>query len=204
MESNILFSNIITRQVQGLSQQYLQKEKRTFGNYSVSSIRLWMMAFAVYFLLMPLMAQSQITYTLSKSNNATSPIASGQPFTYTLTYSWSGGAPGSLYIVDNVPATLDVISALPNSPVSTIVGNQVTFTLSGLALPSGSGTVQINVRFKPGVTCGGTKACNKAGITDNPNTGVFVYSNEDCVTADRKSTRLNSSHSDRSRMPSSA
>ena len=34
------------------------------------------------------------TLNISKSNNATNPIASGLAFTYTITYSWSGGAPG--------------------------------------------------------------------------------------------------------------
>ncbi len=129
------------------------------------------------------MAEAQITYTISKTNNAPNPIPSGQPFTYTITYSWSGGAPGTLYIVDNIPASLQVISALPASPVSQIIGNQVTFTISGLTLPSGSGTVQINAKFKPGVTCGGTRACNVAGISVNPNSDEFVYSNESCVTA---------------------
>jgi len=123
------------------------------------------------------------TLTISKSNNATNPIASGLAFTYTITYSWSGGAPGTLYITDNVPAALDVISALPASPISTISGNQVTFVLTGLTLPSGSGTVQINTKFKPGVTCGGTKACNRASISLSPNSGNAVVSNEDCVTA---------------------
>ncbi len=123
------------------------------------------------------------TLTISKSNNATNPIASGLAFTYTITYSWSGGAPGTLYITDNVPTSLDVISALPTSPISTIAGNQVTFAISGLTLPSGAGTVQINVKFKPGVTCGGTQACNRASISLNPNTGDAIVSNKDCVTA---------------------
>jgi uncharacterized repeat protein (TIGR01451 family) len=126
---------------------------------------------------------SQVSLTVTKSNNAPNPIPSGQPFTYTIVYSWSGGAPGTLYIVDNVPAGLDVISALPTSPISSIVGNQVTFALSGLTLPSGSGTIQINAMFKPGVTCGGAKICNKAAITTNLNSGTFVWSNDDCVTA---------------------
>ena len=128
-------------------------------------------------------AFSQVTLTVTKSNNAPNPIPSGQPFTYTIVYSWSGGAPGPLYIVDNVPAGLNVISALPTSPISTIVGNQVTFALSGLTLPSGSGTIQINAMFAPGVTCGGTRLCNKAAITTNLNGGAFVWSNDDCVTA---------------------
>ena len=125
---------------------------------------------------------AQINLTLSKSHNATSPIASGQQFTYTLTYSWSGGAPGTLYIVDNVPSSLDVLSALPGNPISVIAGNLVTFTLTGLALPSGSGTVQINVRFKPGVTCGGVVATNRASISLNPQ-GPFVYSPAVSITS---------------------
>ncbi|MEI6089207.1 MAG: T9SS type A sorting domain-containing protein [bacterium] len=123
------------------------------------------------------------TLTISKSNNATNPIASGLAFTYTITYSWSGGAPGTLYITDNVPANLDVISALPTSPISTITGNQVTFAISGLTLPSGAGTVQINAMFKPGVTCAGAQACNQASISLNPSQGNAVVSNRDCVTA---------------------
>lgn len=138
------------------------------------------LSFLVCLIIIPEIVQAQITYTISKSNNAPNPIASGQPFTYTITYSWSGGAPGTLYIVDNVPSTLDVLSTLP---ATVPVGNQVTFVLTGLTLPSGSGTVQINTRFTPGITCGGIKACNRAGITDNPNTGKFTYSNDDCVTS---------------------
>lgn len=127
-------------------------------------------------------AYSQVTLSISKTHNAPNPIPSGQAFTYTITYSWSGGAPGTLYIIDNVPSTLDVISALPGNPVSVITGNQVVFTLTGLSLPSGSGTVQINAKFKPGVTCAGERACNRAGISTNMNAN-FVYSNESCVTA---------------------
>ncbi|MGE5479469.1 MAG: hypothetical protein ACM3U1_03470, partial [Chloroflexota bacterium] len=126
---------------------------------------------------------SQIQVSITKSHNAPNPVATGQPFTYTLTYSWSGGAPGTLYIMDAVPNTLDVLSALPSTPISTISGNNVSFALTGLTLPSGSGTVQINVRFKPGVTCGGTQACNQASIStikDDPN---GVRSNQSCVTA---------------------
>ena len=130
----------------------------------------------------PLLAVAQVNLTISKTNNAANPIPSGQPFTYTITYSWSGGAPGTLYIVDNVPAVLDVISALPSSPVSSISGNNVVFTLTGLNLPSGSGIVQINARFKPGVTCGGVEACNRAGISTSLD-GEYVYSNSSCVTS---------------------
>ncbi len=128
----------------------------------------------------PMPLKAQINLTITKSNNAPNPVPSGQPFTYTITYSWSGGAPGTLYIVDNVPAALDVLSTLPGAPVATISGNQVTFVLTGLTMSSGSGTVQINARFKPGVTCGGVQACNRAGISTQPD-GEFVYSNSNCV-----------------------
>ena len=128
-------------------------------------------------------AYSQITYSISKSNNAPNPIQSGQPFTYTITYNWSGGAPGTLYITDNVPASLDVLSALPSSPTSTITGNLVTFAISGLSLPSGSGTVQINARFKPGITCGGIEACNVAGISDTRDGEPKFFTEKSCVTS---------------------
>lgn len=128
---------------------------------------------------------SQITYSISKSNNAPTPIQSGQPFTYTITYNWSGGAPGTLYIQDIVPAALDVLSALPSSPISTISGNTVTFALTGLINPSGSGTVQINARFKPGVTCEGVEVCNVAEISDDLKSEVWIKSNSDCVISDR-------------------
>lgn len=121
--------------------------------------------------------------TISKTNNAPNPIPSGQPFTYTITYGWSGGAPGTLYITDTIPSTLEVISAAPGGPVSSISGNTVTFEINGLNLPSGSGTVQINARFKPGVTCEGETACNVAAITDEPERDEWVYSSESCVTA---------------------
>ncbi len=130
-------------------------------------------------------AYSQVTYSISKSNNAPTPIQSGQPFTYTITYNWSGGAPGTLYIEDIVPSALDVLSALPSGPISTISGNTVNFAISGLINPSGSGTVQINARFKPGVTCEGVEVCNEAQITDNRDGGVWIKSNSSCVISDK-------------------
>lgn len=130
-------------------------------------------------------AYSQITYSISKSNNAPTPIKSGQPFTYTITYNWSGGAPGTLYIKDIVPASLDVLSALPISPISSIVGNTVNFAITGLTNPSGSGTVQINARFKPGVTCEGVEACNVAQITNDLKTDKWIESNSTCVISDK-------------------
>lgn len=144
---------------------------------------LWAAAMLMAIFMIPSIADAQIQLSISKSNNAPNPIQTGAPFTYTITYSWSGGAPGTLYIMDQVPNTLDLLSALPGSPISTISGNNIVFALTGLTLPSGSGTVQINARFKPGVTCGGTRACNTAEISlsNTPNSGV--KSNEDCVTA---------------------
>lgn len=133
--------------------------------------------------LLPAESMAEMTYTISKSNNAPNPIATGQPFTYTLTYSWTGGAPGTLYITDNVPADLDVLSALPGSPTSTISGNTVTFAISGLSLPSGSGTVQINARFKPGITCGGVTVCNVAYISHEPKGDKKKESGRSCVTS---------------------
>lgn len=150
------------------------------SRFSAKKTGMWILAFAMLFISFTVIAQAQITYTITKTNNAPNPVPSGQPFTFTITYSWSGGAPGTLYIVDNLPATLDVLSTLPSVVP---VGNQVTFILSGLSLPSGSGTVQINARFKPGVTCGGTVACNRATITDKPSAGNPVTSNQNCVTA---------------------
>jgi uncharacterized repeat protein (TIGR01451 family) len=99
--------------------------------------------------------------TLSKSSNAPNPVPSGQQFTYTLAYGWSGGAPGTLTITDTVPLPLDVISTLPSATVS---GNVVTFSLTGLTASAGAGTVQINVRFRPGTTCNGARACNMSYI----------------------------------------
>jgi uncharacterized repeat protein (TIGR01451 family) len=144
---------------------------------------LWATAIIIAVFTMTGIAEAQIQLSISKSHNAPNPIQSGAPFTYTITYNWSGGAPGTLYIIDQVPTTLDVLSALPGSPISLISGNNVVFTLTGLTLPSGSGTVQINARFKPGVTCGGTRACNTAEISLTNAPGTGVKSNEVCVTA---------------------
>ncbi len=134
------------------------------------------------------MAQSGMSLTITKTNDAPSPVPSGQVFTYTLAYSWTGGigwsplTPGTLIITDAVPATLDVISAAPGSPISTIVGNNVTFTLNNISSPAGAGFVQINVRFKPGVTCPGTRACNVAFIRA-VGFDAQASSNDNCVTA---------------------
>lgn len=161
----------------------LEQLMTTLESYYRSSMLL--VIIGVMFAL-PGQADAAITYTISKSHNAPTPIASGQPFTYTITYSWSGGAPGTLYIQDDVPATLDVLSALPSSPVSTISGNTVNFAITGLTLPSGSGTVQINARFKPGVTCEGVRAINVAGITDDlKDDEGWVWSDETLVISDK-------------------
>ncbi|HVZ41344.1 MAG TPA: hypothetical protein VHI13_18840 [Candidatus Kapabacteria bacterium] len=131
-------------------------------------------------------AASPVILTITKTDDAPVPVPSGQVFTYTIAYSWSGGVgwststPGTLIITDVVPSALDVMSAAPGGPISTIVGNTVTFTISTTA-PSGAGTVQINARFKPGVTCPNTRACNVATI--NIPGGQAVQSNPDCVTA---------------------
>ncbi len=131
-----------------------------------------------------LVAQQGITVTLTKSHNAPSPVPSGQAFTYTLAYGWSGASswtvatPGTLTIRDTIPPELDIVSTLPGSIIS---GNIVTFQLSGLNASAGAGTVQINVRFKPGVTCPGTRACNIAYIQAGE--GKAVASNNVCVTA---------------------
>jgi uncharacterized repeat protein (TIGR01451 family) len=126
-----------------------------------------------------LLAQSNITLTLSKTHNAPTPVPSGQTFTYTLAYGWSGGAPGTLVITDVVPPELDVISTLP---VATVTGNTVVFQITGLTASAGAGTVQINVRFKPGVTCPGTRACNSATI-EVKGGNTKVTSNTTCATA---------------------
>lgn len=106
-------------------------------------------------------AQSGITLSLSKSADATV-VPSGQGFTYTLTYTWMGGAPGTIIIRDTVPANLVVTSTIP---AATITGNIVEFQLTGLTTSSTTGTVQINVKFPPGVTCNGARACNTAWIS---------------------------------------
>lgn len=154
------------------------------------SMRL-MLSFLVLFVLACMRASTAhagLMLSITKHNDAPNPVPSGQVFTYTLVYTWSGGtgwspsSPGTLIITDPVPSNLDVMSAAPGSPVSTIVGNTVTFTLNNIVAPSGSGTVQINVRFKPGVTCPGDRACNQANI--KPRQGEpIVYSNDDCVRA---------------------
>ena len=131
-------------------------------------------------------ARAGVTLTITKSNDAPKPVPSGQVFTYTITYSWTGGtgwspsSPGTLTITDLVPSALQVVSTAPGFPTGVTVGNNVTFTLPANA-PAGSGTVQINVRFAPGVTCDGTRACNVAVIQAQG--ADQVRSNEDCVIA---------------------
>lgn len=185
--------------IQNKGIQFITESAQSFSNNSAKGCRIRcpggfrkMGLVALIFFAILFSAHSvraDISYTISKSNNAPSPVPSGQPFTYTITYSWSGGAPGTIYILDNVPASLDVISALPGSPVSSISGNTVTFALSGLTLPSGSGTVQINAKFKPGVTCEGTVACNNASLTDNLDGGEFLKTPDDCVTSSKPANK---------------
>lgn len=117
--------------------------------------------------------------SLDKTHNAPTPVPSGQTFTYTLAYSWSGGAPGTLIITDQVPPELDVLSTVP---AATVTGNNVQFSLSGLTGSAGAGTVQINVRFKPGVTCPGERACNIAAIRQE-GSDEEVKSKSVCATA---------------------
>ena len=119
-----------------------------------------------------------ITLSLSKSADATV-VPSGQAFTYTLTYTWMGGAPGTIVIRDTIPSNLVVVSTIPAAVVS---GNIVTFTLTGLTTSSTTGTVQINVKFPAGTTCNGARACNTAWIS-MPN-GTTVGSGAPvCVSA---------------------
>lgn len=127
---------------------------------------------------LPASAQG-VQISLDKTHNAPNPVPSGQTFTYTLAYSWSGGVPGPLIITDTIPSNLDVISTIPSASVT---GNIVQFTLTGLTGSAGAGTVQINVRFKPGVTCPGERACNTAWIRRESG-GNAVKSGEVCVTA---------------------
>lgn len=134
----------------------------------------------VLFGCMSITASAQgVQLTLDKTHNAPSPVPSGQTFTYTLAYSWSGGAPGTLVITDQVPPELDVLSTVPAATVS---GNNVQFTLSGLTGSAGAGTVQINVRFKPGVTCPGERACNIASIKQK-DSDEEIRSKQVCATA---------------------
>lgn len=113
------------------------------------------------------LAQTVITLSLSKSSDAPSPtVPSGQAFTYTLAYSWSGGPVGTITITDTVPSNLIVVSTLP---VASVTGNIVVFSLTGLAASAGAGTVQINVKFPAGVTCNGARACNVAWISSQGN-----------------------------------
>ena len=120
-----------------------------------------------------------VQLSLDKTDNAPTPVPSGQTFTYTLAYSWSGGTPGTLIITDQVPPELDVLSTVPAATVS---GNNVQFAISGLTGSAGAGTVQINVRFKPGVTCPGERACNIASIKEE-GSNTEVMSQEICATA---------------------
>lgn len=156
-------------------------------SYRAGGTRQWYLPFLfilglLFFSMQPLAAQQGITLTLGKSHNAPSPVPSGQAFTYTLAYGWSGGVPGTIIVTDTLPPELDVISTLPAAVIS---GNIVTFTLTGAPFntsASGAGTVQINARFKPGVTCPNTRACNKAYIRAGQNDKA-VISNSVCVTA---------------------
>jgi uncharacterized repeat protein (TIGR01451 family) len=130
-----------------------------------------------------LLAQtSPITLSLTKSSDAPTPVPSGQQFTYTLVYNWSGGIPGTIIINDVIPPELQVVSTIPAATVS---GNNVTFSISDAAtttMTGGAGTVQINVKFAPGVTCNGTRACNVATIK-LPGNFTPVSSNQVCNTA---------------------
>jgi uncharacterized repeat protein (TIGR01451 family) len=123
-------------------------------------------------------AQSPISLSLTKSADATT-LPSGQQFTYTLSYSWSGGAPGTIIIRDTVPSTLTVVSTLP---AATVTGNIVEFQLTGLTASAAAGTVQINVKFPPGTTCNGARACNTAWIS-MPNGAAVSSGQPVCVSA---------------------
>lgn len=127
-----------------------------------------------------LAASAQVSLTIDKTHNAPTPVPSGQVFTYTIAYSWSGGVPGTILIDDVVPPELDVISTIPAASVS---GNNVQFALTGLTGTAGAGTVQINVRFKPGVTCPDTRACNVATISREGVADSDVTSEEACAIA---------------------
>jgi uncharacterized repeat protein (TIGR01451 family) len=129
------------------------------------------------------------TVSLTKTVEPSSgPIASGEPFVYTLAYSWSGGAPGTLVIVDPLPSTLQYVSGTPVPGSVTVLhdpqSNTVTFKITGtdLSQPSGGGTVQITVRFPQGSTCDGARAVNRASIRIG-SASDSTWSNEVVTTA---------------------
>ncbi len=114
-------------------------------------------------------ALAQVTLTINKSNNAPTPVPSGVPFTYTIGYSWSGGIPagGTLIIQDALPTGLDPLFPYTNYPSSTTIsGNTVTYTQTGITTTAGSGVLQVYAAFKVGVTCNGTRVCDTARVKE--------------------------------------
>ena len=134
--------------------------------------------------------QGSITKAITSNNPTLSSgtIPSGEVFTYTITFSISGTAPATgVMVTDVVPAALTVVNVIAGSyPVTISPPSPTGTTVSincGTVNAGAGGQVQINVKFKEGETCDGTRACNFATLTAQNFAVNPVKSDEVCVTA---------------------
>jgi uncharacterized repeat protein (TIGR01451 family) len=128
---------------------------------------------------------SPYAITLTKTANPTTAL-SGQDIVFNIEYSISNSNGGSLQnvvITDVIDPAFEIVS-VPYPPAEyMITGNTVKFFI-GNAVIGATFQKMINVRFKPGKTCNGTVACNRATLTGNDGTlDVAAVSNSACVTA---------------------
>jgi fimbrial isopeptide formation D2 family protein/uncharacterized repeat protein (TIGR01451 family) len=130
-------------------------------------------------------APTGLTFIIGKTASKTT-VLSGEPFVFDINYSVSGtGTAQNVVITDVIDPKLDIINVITGSMATTytITNNTVKINV-GASASGGSKNVQINVKFKPGVTCDGVQICNSATITgkDGPD-NITATSNQVCVTA---------------------
>jgi uncharacterized repeat protein (TIGR01451 family) len=170
--------------------------------YTLQPKRLWqmlMLTVAMSFVSTPLRSQ---VVGISGVNTPLTPVCSGEDFTVTFNYYWASfPSPTGLQEIEvtvPVPAGLQpaansntgginpthgTVTYIPNASAPTSIVYKIT---SDLTIPSGGGTVQVNLRFPLGVTCNGDKKCFSAtsrykqnGVWSTPKSTPDTF----CVTA---------------------
>ena len=128
---------------------------------------------------------SAYTLTASTTNNTTGSVAPGQPFNFSLQYSWSAAPTGShtLRMTVNLPQTLEYVSSSLGvdgaSSATTLNFTIPAFSVSSFGTgSSGSNGLILTVRFKSSAP-GGTQACLTGSVYEGP---ISTSTGYNCVT----------------------
>ena len=115
----------------------------------------------------------------------------------------SGGGGGTGVVVTVTPKTVTVIVNGTQQFFANISGGKVATIASSNGAVRAANVVTITTTSAHGLSTG--QSVTISGVTDSSFNGTFTIATvPSTTTLDRKSTRLNSSHIQKSRMPSSA